>query len=108
MKKLDNRLFSAYIKMKVKRISVIIKKGVLYSSMDWLTAERPTGMILEFSVESNLKVVIDVRGYVFDVLLELVVIHAEIHDISRRLVKGIMSEVIAATGESFLENFRKV
>ncbi|KAJ3146817.1 hypothetical protein HDU86_008375 [Geranomyces michiganensis] len=92
MQKLDDLLFSNYIRRTSSSISSIIRNGVLFEGLDWAGLTRPQ----------------EVRPYVFRLLLQFVAVHATVSAVSRALVGRVLQELFANLAADLLVAVRTV
>ena len=84
---LDDRIFAVYIKRKSESLMGIIQNGMQVGYFDWNHASEPT----------------QVRSYVREILMSLVVIHAEVYAVSALIVPRVMHELVNILSREFYE-----
>ena len=84
---LDDRIFGAYIRRKSDSLVGIIQHGMQVGYFDWNQASEPT----------------QVRGYVREILMNLVIIHAEVYAVSALIVPRVMHELVNILSREFYE-----
>ncbi|KAJ3338098.1 hypothetical protein HDU93_009969 [Gonapodya sp. JEL0774] len=89
---LDAIIFEAFIRRKTVRLDEVVRTGILYSGIDWFLISRPQ----------------EVSPYVYDLLVSLVMIHSEVSDVSKSLVRRALSELFVEVAQCVLSCFRKV
>ncbi|KAJ3225192.1 hypothetical protein HK099_007204 [Clydaea vesicula] len=89
---LDEILFRNYCRRKSKPIIYLLKNGILKSGLDWYDLRKPQG----------------VRSFCYEALLLLVMVHAQVSDVSKELVKRILNELLHNFAQELLINFRQV
>ncbi|KAI9096429.1 exocyst complex component Sec5-domain-containing protein [Phlyctochytrium arcticum] len=89
---LDAVLFRNYIKAISTKVHIVIQRGILFSGLDWNSLPRPS----------------EVRPYCLRILLTLVMVHAEVSDVSRLLVHRVISELLSFLAQDLLQTFRSV
>ena len=89
---LDDKVFSAYIKRKSESLSGIIEHGMSVGYFDWEHAGDP----------------VEVRSYVREILMNLVLIHAEVYAVSALIVPRVMHELVNILSKEFLECISEV
>ncbi|KAG9296285.1 hypothetical protein G9A89_014877 [Geosiphon pyriformis] len=89
---LDGILFDDYIKRKTTIVRDIVEKGILDGGIDWYNISKPT----------------EVHSFVYEALLSLVLVHAEVGDIAKDLVNRTLSCLLENMAQHCLETFRKV
>ncbi|KAK3822646.1 MAG: exocyst complex component Sec5-domain-containing protein [Benniella sp.] len=89
---LDSILFDDYIKRKTVAVSRFVTDGILYGGIDWSAAPRPTS----------------VSPYMYEALLELVVVHAQISEIAPPLVSRALSALLINMAQDCLKCFQQV
>lgn len=91
LSQIDARLFQSYVTPKVDALNAIISNGI--ASKDWEpSTPRPA----------------DARAYVYEVLLELVLVHAEVTGTTASMLTGqILSYHLEACSMALIEAFQK-
>ncbi|BGP36516.1 Exocyst complex component S5 [Rhodotorula kratochvilovae] len=89
---LDKILFDDYVKRKSAEVAKIIRKGVLGGTVDWYEAEKPT----------------EVHPFIYDALLSLVLVHAQVSATARPLVARTLGSLVEELARVALEAFSKV
>ncbi|KAF2161076.1 hypothetical protein M409DRAFT_28406 [Zasmidium cellare ATCC 36951] len=91
LSQIDARLFQSYVKPTVETLDAIITKGI--TANDWEpSTPRPT----------------DARPYVYDVLLQLVMVHAEVTNTTASTLTGqILSFHLEQCSMALIEAFKK-
>ncbi|KAF9931299.1 hypothetical protein BGZ65_004944 [Modicella reniformis] len=89
---LDSILFDDYIKRKTVVASRLLTDGILYGGIDWYSASKPTG----------------VNSYMYEALLSLVVVHAQISEIAPPLVSRALSALLVNMAQDCLKCFQQV
>ncbi|KAJ2818565.1 Exocyst complex component S5 [Coemansia furcata] len=106
LRRLDDMIFSYYIRDKTKELSLIVHRGVLMGGFSWLTTEAPK----------------DTQPYVSEALLYLVFTHAEIMDLiaevgagaehhmvkQQPLTKRVFQVLTASLAQDLLESIRAI
>lgn len=87
---IDARLFHTYIRPSVTHLTRIIRAGVLSPTWAPAPGTRPT----------------EVRRYVYDALLALVLVHSQVSSTSPSLTPQIMSYLLEQISREFLDVFR--
>ncbi|KAG6831153.1 hypothetical protein H0H87_006083 [Tephrocybe sp. NHM501043] len=88
----DNALFDSYVKPKAKAAMEILRKGVLDLKMDWYETPQPT----------------EIRPYMYETLIYLVGIHAQVTSAAEPLLDRTLSTVVNELAEEALLCFRQV
>lgn len=87
---IDSRLFQSYTRPTVERLSSIIQAGI--TSPTWVPdTNRPT----------------QVRPYVYDAMLTLVLVHTEVSTTAAPLTTEILSYLLEQVSQSLLESFKR-
>lgn len=87
---IDSRLFNSYTKPTVEKLSSMIHAGILTSS--WMPkTSKPA----------------EVRPYVYDILLVLVLVHTEVSTTASSLTSQILSYLLEQISIALLEAFKK-
>ncbi|KAJ7599226.1 exocyst complex component sec5 [Mycena floridula] len=89
---LDQTLFEAYAKPKANAVTSILRDGILNSGMDWYETPQPT----------------EIRQYMYETLMYLVSIHAEINGVSEGLIERTLTYLVTELAEEALRCFRQV
>jgi len=89
---LNGQLFEKYLKKKLIKIRVIVRNGILYSGFDWYYITVPH----------------EVSPYITKLIIEIVKIHSQITDISRKLQDMMISEIFLNLVQDLLEAFREI
>ncbi|KAF9899304.1 hypothetical protein BX616_003108, partial [Lobosporangium transversale] len=89
---LDSILFEDYIKRKAVVASRVITDGILYGGIDWQSTPKPTG----------------VHSFMYEALLSLVVVHAQISEIAPPLVFRALSALLINMAQDCLRCFQQV
>ncbi|KAF9352276.1 hypothetical protein BGX26_009873 [Mortierella sp. AD094] len=89
---LDGILFDDYIKRKTVVASRVITDGILYWGIDWYSIPKPTG----------------VHAFMYEALLSLVVVHAQISEIAPPLVFRALSALLINMAQDCLRCFQQV
>ena len=109
---LDKILFDDYVKGRSVVLAKTIEKGVLGNGIDWLSAPKPTGALAQSStaVPKRAEYVrpAAVHPYIYDALLSLVMVHAQITAIARSLVTRTIGSLVEEVAKHALSCFSKV
>ncbi|KAG0296587.1 hypothetical protein BGZ98_000887 [Dissophora globulifera] len=89
---LDSILFEDYIKRKTVVASRLITDGILYGGIDWYSIPKPIG----------------VDAFMYEALLSLVVVHAQISEIAPPLVFRALSALLINMAQDCLRCFQQV
>jgi hypothetical protein len=89
---LNSQLFEKYLKNKLIKIRVIVRNGILYSGFDWYYITIPH----------------EVSPYITKLIIEIVKIHSQITEISRKLQHMMLSEIFLNLAQDLLEAFREI
>lgn len=89
---LDDKIFVAYIKHKSESLHGIIETGMQVGYFDWNQAQEPK----------------EVRSYVREILMNLVLIHAEVYAVSVNIVPRVMHELVRILSREFLQCISEV
>jgi exocyst complex component 2 len=89
---LDKKVFEAYIKRKSDSLQGIIEHGMNVGYFDWEHAGDPS----------------EVRSYVREILMHLVLIHAEVYAVSALIVPRVMHELVSILSKEFLDCISEV
>ncbi|KAG6861289.1 hypothetical protein C0995_001843 [Termitomyces sp. Mi166 len=105
----DKALFDSYVKPKAKAAMEILRSGILDSTMDWYETPQPTGQPVIHSIYPFfLDAVLEIRPYMYETLMYLVVIHAQVTSAAEPLLDRTLSTVVIALAEEALHCFRQV
>lgn len=86
---IDARLFQSYTKPTVDTLRAIVRRGVLAS--DWAPTEQPK----------------EVRPYVYEALLCLVIVHTQVSTTASSLTGQVLSYLLEQVSLEFLEAFKQ-
>ena len=89
---LDKILFDDYIKGRSVQLEQTIHRGVIGDGVDWYSAPKPT----------------EVHPYIYDVLLSLVLVHAQVTAIARSLVTRTVGALVEEIAKHALTSFSQV
>ncbi|ORY73403.1 exocyst complex component Sec5-domain-containing protein [Leucosporidium creatinivorum] len=89
---LDKILFDDYVKRKSADVAKIIRKGVLGGTVNWYEAAKPT----------------EVHPFIYDALLSLVLVHAQVSATARPLVARTLGSLVEELAQVALDAFSKV
>ena len=89
---LDQEIFDLYVEHKSKSFEKIIKNGMQVGYFDWDQAVQPT----------------KVRSYVRDMLMNLVLVHAEVYAVSPLLVPRVMFQLVQIMSHEFYQCIAQV
>ncbi|SCV68475.1 BQ2448_596 [Microbotryum intermedium] len=89
---LDKILFDDYVKRKSADVARILRKGVLGGTVDWFEAAKPT----------------EVHPFIYDALLSLVLVHAQVSATARPLVARTLGSLVEELANVALDAFGKV
>ncbi|TFK71888.1 hypothetical protein BDN72DRAFT_837032 [Pluteus cervinus] len=92
VKELDKTLFEGYIKPKAAIVTTTIRGGILDPEMDWYETPQPT----------------EIRPYMFEALMYLVGIHAQVTSAADTLVERVLNALVDELAEEALRCFRQV
>lgn len=85
MTTLDDKIFDAYIQRKSESLQGIIEQGMQVGYFDWAEALEPT----------------EVRSYIREILMNLVLIHAEVYAVSALIVPRVMYQLVRILSKDF-------
>ncbi|CED82783.1 Sec5 subunit of exocyst complex [Phaffia rhodozyma] len=89
---LDKILFDDYVRRKVVVLREIIRRGILFSGIDWYRASKPT----------------EIGSYMYEALVFMVEVHAQISAVSKPLLHRSLSSLLEEMAKVALESFRQV
>ncbi|KAF9652669.1 hypothetical protein BDM02DRAFT_3153533 [Thelephora ganbajun] len=92
VQELDKTLFDSYIKPKSSAITAIVRGGILDSEMDWYETPQPK----------------DIRPYMFDALIYLVGVHAQVSSAAPSLLDRALGALVDDLAEECLRCFQQV
>ncbi|KAI0340406.1 hypothetical protein BDW22DRAFT_1360370 [Trametopsis cervina] len=92
MQELDKTLFESYVKPKSKILTNIIRGGVLDGAVDWHETPLPK----------------EIRPYIFDVLIYLVGVHAQVSAAAAPLLDRTLNALVEDIADEALRCFRQV
>ena len=89
---MNNLMIQNYIRRKCVAIQNILEVGILFSGLDWGVVGKPQ----------------EIRQYCYEVLLQLVLVHASISEVSKPLVRGIMTDMFYNIACKMLLLYRRI
>ncbi|KAL4267857.1 Exocyst complex component SEC5 [Pleurotus pulmonarius] len=89
---LDKTLFDGYLKPKASVVTSIMRAGILDPKMDWYETPQPT----------------EIRTYMYQTLMYLVKIHAQVSGVSEQLVERTICSLVDDLSEEALRCFKQV
>ncbi|KAF8189835.1 exocyst complex component Sec5-domain-containing protein [Mycena galopus ATCC 62051] len=89
---LDKTLFEGYTKPKADNITSIVRGGVVDCGMDWYNTPQPT----------------EIRPYMYDALLYVVTVHAQVSAVSQPLLTRTLATLVDALTAEAIQCFRQV
>jgi len=111
VQELDKTLFEGYVKPKASVVMGLIREGILDPDMDWYETPQPTGMSsIQVPIASNIQVnaYLEIRPYMYEALMYLVGVHAQISSAAEPLLERIMNALVEDLAEEALRCFRQV
>ena len=110
VRELDRTLFDSYIKPKSSHITSIVRGGILDGEMDWYETPQPKGFLprhWECFRLADLEVT-EIRSYMFDALMYLVGVHAQVSSAAPSLLDRALGALVHDLAEECLACFRQV
>ncbi|CAK5272889.1 unnamed protein product [Mycena citricolor] len=92
VQELDRTLSDGYTKPKVENVTTIIRNGILDPQMDWYETPQPT----------------EIRPYMYEALIFLVSVHAQVSGISEGLLTRILTMLVEALAAQAFVSFKEV
>ncbi|KAJ7057829.1 exocyst complex component sec5 [Mycena amicta] len=92
VQELDKTLFDGYTKPKADHVNGILRGGILQSGMDWYDTPQPT----------------EIRQYMYEALIYLVTVHAQVSAISDGLLSRTLTTLIDSLAAEALASFKKI
>lgn len=89
---LDKILFEDFLKRKIEAVSAVFSNGILLSGVDWRGMPSPG----------------DVHPYIYEALLALVQVHAQVQSVAKSLVNRTISALLESLTLVVLDAFRQV
>ncbi|KDN41534.1 hypothetical protein K437DRAFT_249526 [Tilletiaria anomala UBC 951] len=90
--RVDRTLFEDFVKRKGTSICKILKDGILHSGIDWRTLPKPT----------------EVNPFIYDALLAMVQVHAQIRAVAKQLVDRAITNLLDQLARETLKAFQQV
>ena len=109
VKELDKTLFESYFKPKSTALTSIVRNGILDPEMDWYETPQPKGRrgnIVALRVLNS--EFTEIRPYVFEILMFLVNIHAQVSAAAAPSLERTLSALVEDVAEEALRCFRQV
>ncbi|KAG6916419.1 hypothetical protein DXG01_006823 [Tephrocybe rancida] len=104
----DKALFDSYVKPKAKAAMDVLRSGILDPDMDWYETPQPTGQLMAFDLPSVADTIAEIRPYMYETLIFLVSIHAQVSSAAETLLDRALSTVVNELAEEALRCFRQV
>ncbi|GBE87410.1 exocyst complex component Sec5-domain-containing protein [Sparassis latifolia] len=92
VQELDETLFGSYVNPKAATLIDMVRNGVLDPQMDWYETPQPK----------------EIRSYVYEVLMYLVGVHAQVSAVAAPLLERTLSALVVTVAEEALRCFRQV
>jgi exocyst complex component 2 len=111
VQELDKTLFDGYSKPKADNVTSIIRGGILESGMDWYETPQPTGMyrlITSHYYCIQLTCGLEIRPYMYEALIYLVTVHAQVSAISEALLSRTLTVLVEAMATEAFQCFKQV
>jgi len=89
---LDHIVFHNYIRLKAAKMHEITKNAILFSGLEWHTIQKLQ----------------DVRPYCYQILLNFVLVHAQVCEVSVSLVRRVIRELMGLLLQDLLICYRRV
>lgn len=89
---LDKILFEDFLKRKSETVASVFRRGILHGGIDWQTLQRPSG----------------VQPFIYEALLALVQVHAQVQSVTRPLVNRTITTLLERLTIVILDSFRKI
>jgi exocyst complex component 2 len=116
---LDQTLFDDFIKPKVTVATGKLRGGILDPKMDWYETPQPTGERCSSAVLCNFfpsraltaglkRSTVEIRPYMFDTLLYLVGVHAQVNEVAPPLLDRTLNALVESLVEEALRCFKQV
>lgn len=113
---LDKILFDDYVKRKSAEIARIVREGVLGGEVNWYEADKPKGACAREGVMRRSVPVADqgnessteVHQFIYDALLSLVLVHAQVSATARPLVPRTLASLVEELAQVALDAFSKI
>ena len=106
----DRTLFEDYVKPKSNVLTSLVRKGIIDSGINWSEMQRPTGKFKCWHSPCNASQwnFSEVRYYIYEILMFLVSVHAEVSATTRNLLERTLAALIVDTVEQALECFQQI
>lgn len=115
VQELDKTLFESYVKPKATAVTGIVRGGILDPAMDWYETPQPKGALFLSHVfhpwafaHFNLNGVIEIRPYVYETMIYLVGVHAQVSAAAAPLLDRTLRALVEDVAEEALRCFRQV
>ncbi len=90
--RIDVSLFEGYIQRRSANVCGILRRGILESGVDWKNLPKPT----------------EVHPFIYEALLEIVQVHAQVRAAAKQLVDRAITAVLERLAAETLRDFRQV
>ncbi|GJJ10531.1 hypothetical protein Clacol_004757 [Clathrus columnatus] len=109
LSEVDRTLFEDYVKQKASIVNQTMQCGILGRNIDWFEMTRPTGTWNSVSLEMVYTLIsVEVRSFIFDVLMYLVEVHAHVSNVAKPLLDRILKTLIEHLVENSLTCFKQI
>lgn len=115
VQELDKTLFESYVKPKATAVTGIVRGGILDPAMDWYETPQPKGASFLANVFRpwafvylNLNGVTEIRPYVYETMIYLVGVHAQVSAAAAPLLDRTLRALVEDVAEEALRCFRQV
>ena len=108
VQELDKTLFDGYVKPKSAVVTSILKEGISDPAMDWYETPHPTGTSSCSATKETLTHNLEIRPYMYRVLMTIVGIHAQISHVAEGLLERALHVLVEDAADEALRSFRQV
>ena len=101
--------FDGYVKPKSAVVTSILKEGISDPAMDWYETPHPTGTSsCSTAMSETLAHKLEIRPYMYRVLMTIVRIHAQISHVAEGLLERALHVLVEDATDEVLRSFRPV
>lgn len=88
-----------YTRKQGEKIKEYVLEGILYAGVDWSLLVKPQG---------NINLIFEIRQHCYHILLDLVIVHATINEVSKSLLRSVFFGLVELLAQELLITFRMV
>ncbi|KAK7036624.1 Exocyst complex component S5 [Paramarasmius palmivorus] len=105
---LDKTLFEGYAKPRASVATGLLRSGILDEEMDWYETPQPRGRPTIFLSSSETHIMADIRPYMYETLMYLVGVHAQVSSAAEGLLERTLKYLAEELADEALRCFKQV